>query len=205
MYNLSCLPSISLFLLSSFPQYSPPLSTFLLNIGIIWIFQVCPNIHCIQLSFSTLNIVVSEGGTNPSHTHNLVKSQSYQGLNFFTELTLNSWSFTIDFKEISAWLWLVCATFLLLNNVKCWDEQYFLDLLVTLIFHLQWFPHTLIDIFSIVFKNPSFGLISMVMTVHGIVLTSEYEITPLSYKTMLHHWVLKTWDEDILKTLFTHV
>ena len=30
--------------------------------------------------FNTLNIPISEGGTNLSHTHNLAKSQSHEGL-----------------------------------------------------------------------------------------------------------------------------
>ena len=32
------------------------------------------------VSFITLNISISKGGTNSSHMHNLAKSQSYQGL-----------------------------------------------------------------------------------------------------------------------------
>ena len=34
---------------------------------------------------STQNIPIIEGGTNSGHMHNLAKSQSYQGLNFFTK------------------------------------------------------------------------------------------------------------------------
>ena len=49
-------------------------------------------------------VPISEGGTNLSHTHNLAKSQSYQGLNFLLSdnRLLNTCSYTIDFKKSSA-------------------------------------------------------------------------------------------------------
>ena len=46
---------------------------------------------------------------------------------------MNTCSFTIDFKKISACLWLASATCLSMNSAKCQDEQRFLNLLVALI------------------------------------------------------------------------
>ena len=37
-------------------------------------------LHSILAPSTTLNIPIIEGGTNSNHTHNLVKSQSYEGL-----------------------------------------------------------------------------------------------------------------------------
>ena len=73
---------------------------------------------CMKLGFhwqmtrvesTTLNIPISESGTNSSHTHNLVKSQSYSrlkllpnNLNFMT--TVNSMLEYHKFQEINVCL-----------------------------------------------------------------------------------------------------
>ena len=68
----------------------------------------------------TLNIPISEGGTNSSHTHNLAKFQNYQRSKFLPSDTkfMNTCSPTIKVKKISACLWLVCATYLSVNDAK---------------------------------------------------------------------------------------
>ena len=55
---------------------------------------------------ATLHIPSSGRDTNSSHMHNLVKSQSYRGLQFSMSDTkfMNICSFTIDFKKIYACL-----------------------------------------------------------------------------------------------------
>ena len=63
----------------------------------------------ISLSLSghnTLNIPISEGGTNSSHMHTLAKFQRYRGLELLLSDTrfmtmVNSFSFTMDFKKIN--------------------------------------------------------------------------------------------------------
>ena len=54
---------------------------------------------------TTLNIPISEGGTNSSHTHHLAKFQRHWGLKLLVSDTkfmdiVNSMLFTIDFKKI---------------------------------------------------------------------------------------------------------
>ena len=97
------------------------------------------------------NISTSEDGTNSSHTHNLVKSQSYQGLKFVLSDTkfVNLCSFIIDFKKINVCAYDYCMLVneyslvlmfscqmpvILRNSAKCRDKHCFLDILVTLIF-----------------------------------------------------------------------
>jgi hypothetical protein len=75
------------------------------------------------------NISISESGINSSHTHNLAKPQSYQGLEsllsdikFMT--MVNSMIIYRRFQEINACLKLVHTTCLLVNSAKC---QYFTE------------------------------------------------------------------------------
>ena len=66
--------------------------------GPLYAMEVCGSTH----NPTTLNIPMSEGDTNSC------QSQSYQGFNFFYQVTksMNTCSFTIDFKKISVCLWL---------------------------------------------------------------------------------------------------
>lgn len=71
---------------------------------------------------NTLNKPISEGRINLNHTHNLAIFQNHPWLIFLPSgiKFMTTCLFIIFCKKISACMWLVLATCMLMNNVKCW-------------------------------------------------------------------------------------